>query len=317
MDVSVVIPAYNCELTIARLLDSLEKQDTSYSYEVIVVDNESSDTTAAIVLEFSNRCSVPLRLSRQPRGVTIATVRNFGASLARGRGLAFIDSDCEPPLDWIQRGGAILDSWNWNVLLAGGCHPPVNGTWVEKAWHSTRSGHRQGSVFVHGANFFIGKKIFDELGGFSPFLETSEDYDLGKRVSEKYKLIAMPELSVIHYGEANTLLKKIVKERWYSKNIYKILSENIYYKPYWMSVIFILNIVVMCMSVLFINMGLLAISLFFILFSVSALALFFCIRAKRYSFFIQLLPISFAYILGRSIGVAEASLMFLVRRMKT
>lgn len=305
MDISVIIPSYNSEDTICLLVESLFFQKTQFSYEIIVVDNESSDRTLEKISNSCKNYPVSLKIVNQPRGVTISVVRNYGASIADGMVLAFIDSDCVPPNDWIQKGMLLLKASDEPALLAGGCAPPPNGTWVERSWHSTRAGHNEGSIFVHGANLFITKSLFMKARGFNEALSTCEDYDLGQRVSISNKILQASDFTVTHYGEANTIIKKIKKERWYGQNMTKILSNNFLYKPFWLSLIFLLTLTTFMVSLILYRIDYAIISLLIILLISSSLALFFCIRSNCYKFFIYLIPICFAYLTGRSLGILD------------
>lgn len=316
MDVSVIIPAYNCEKTISKLLESLKRQDTSLKYEVIVVDNSSQDRTNEILKYHQKKYPVPLHVLVQPRGVTISAVRNYGVGFAAGQILAFIDSDCVPFKDWLQNGVFLLTRDTEKILLAGGYEPPPNGTWVERAWHSTRAGHKQGTFFVHGGNFFISKALFCEVGGFCEKIETSEDYDLGRRVSIKNQVVSVPRFTVVHYGEANTLYKKVTKERWYSKNMFDTLTANIYYKPFWISIIFMIMILILCISVAILNTKAIIYSSLCIILLSSSLSYYFCKRANNYYYIIPLIPISTAYLIGRSLGILDSVYDVVFRKYK-
>lgn len=303
--VSVIIPAYNAEKTLLDLLRSLAGQTYSGPYEIIVVDNDSSDLTMDILKNESINYPVPFKILKQPRGVPIARVRNYGAKHASGDIFAFIDSDCEAPLTWIQAAIDIFKVNGDSLLLAGSCHPPDKGTWVEKAWHSTRAGHKEGTFFVHGANFFISKKIFEDVCGFREDIETSEDYDLGRRVSIKYKILTDQYLQVTHYGEANTLIKKIKKERWYSRNMIDTFRHDFKYKPFWITLTFLIVSLLSILSLVASSRELFFIFLLIDILLSFALACFFCFRANNYSYFFQLIPISFSYLVGRSIGLVD------------
>lgn len=86
---SVIIPAYNAEATLARALDSVLAQ-TWPAYEIIVVDDGSSDATAAVVATYDDKVRY---LYQHNAGVSAA--RNAGAQAATGDWLAFLDAD-----DW-------------------------------------------------------------------------------------------------------------------------------------------------------------------------------------------------------------------------
>lgn len=91
--VSIVIPAYNCAWCIDRALDSVAAQSFR-DYEVIVVDDGSTDNTAAVLAARPE----PLRVIRQANA-GMSAARNAGIAAARGEFVAFLDSD-----DWWRPG---------------------------------------------------------------------------------------------------------------------------------------------------------------------------------------------------------------------
>jgi len=93
----VIIPAYNAEKLISSCLDALNDQTISRSeYEILVVDDGSTDKTAQIVRNFKG-----VRLIRQEnQGPAVA--RNNGAKNAYGDIILFTDSDCIPEKNWIE-----------------------------------------------------------------------------------------------------------------------------------------------------------------------------------------------------------------------
>lgn len=305
MDISVVSPVHNAEKTIKLLMTSLAFQKTDLYYEVILVENGSNDQTIKIIQEISRNYPIPLKVFRLSQGFTIAKVRNYGAKFAIGSILAFIDSDCEPSSEWLQKGYDYLYEHSMKALLAGGCRPPQNATWVQKAWNATRAGHKKGTSFVHGANFFIPKKLFDEVNGFREELETSEDYDLGCRIAMKYRVISKPQFTVIHYGDVDTLIRKVKKERWYGRSSFELFSKNIFYKPFLISSIFLVLFVCLFVSVLTINLQISIIILTLIIFLSVLLAAFFCYRSNNFFYFIQMVPVSLAFLIGRSLAIID------------
>jgi glycosyltransferase involved in cell wall biosynthesis len=96
--VSVVIPAYGSDQTIAACLDALRRQ-TVEGAEVIVVNSSPGDRTGAIV-----RGSYPeVRYVESPQRLLPHAARNRGADLANGELLVFTDPDCEAAPDWLER----------------------------------------------------------------------------------------------------------------------------------------------------------------------------------------------------------------------
>ncbi|MHA2028997.1 MAG: glycosyltransferase, partial [Candidatus Kariarchaeaceae archaeon] len=96
--ISIVIPANNAEQTIPTCLDALIHQTiSSKSYEIIVVDDGSSDRTCAQVMAYPN-----VRLFRQQNAGPSAA-RNLGVHNSKGEIVLFTDADCEPTSDWIEQ----------------------------------------------------------------------------------------------------------------------------------------------------------------------------------------------------------------------
>ena len=100
-EVSVVIPAYNAAPYLDRCLAGLASQVAAPPFEVLLVDNNSSDDTLAIAERHA--AEYPwLRVLRQPKQGAYAA-RNRGMSVARGGTLVFTDPDCVPRPDWLAR----------------------------------------------------------------------------------------------------------------------------------------------------------------------------------------------------------------------
>jgi len=96
--ISVIIPAYNAEKLISACLDALINQTMDLSvYEIIVVDDGSTDRTVEIVKSFKN-----VRLIQQENKGP-AAARNNGVKHAKGDIVLFTDSDCVPEKDWIEK----------------------------------------------------------------------------------------------------------------------------------------------------------------------------------------------------------------------
>ena len=111
---SIIIPAHNEEKNIKRCLDSVFSQESSPELEVIVVDNASSDKTAALVKD--NFPEVEL-VFEPKKGVTVA--RNRGAGEAKGNVLFFLDADAVIPKDYVKRILAKFQK-DKNLILVSG-----------------------------------------------------------------------------------------------------------------------------------------------------------------------------------------------------
>ena len=87
--VNVVIPAYNCEITINQSINSVLTQSWR-NLELIVVDDSSTDGTAATLEGISD---TRLHIVRHDRNCGAAAARNTGIQMATGKYVAFLDSD--------------------------------------------------------------------------------------------------------------------------------------------------------------------------------------------------------------------------------
>lgn len=99
IDISMIVPVFNGGTKIRRCVDALARQVTRRRYEVIIVDDGSTDSgLEGLASESADR---PVRVFRQAnQGPAVA--RNLGVSVARGKFVLFTDADCEPVEDWLE-----------------------------------------------------------------------------------------------------------------------------------------------------------------------------------------------------------------------
>ena len=177
--VSIIIPAFNEEECLSQCLNSIFNLNyPREKFEVIVIDNGSTDRTCDIVASYDV-------LLLQDRTKNVSGLRNLGAKHASGDILAFVDADCMVAEDWLVNAEKYFDDLS---VAAWGGPPqvPENSTWVQKAWSVLRQ-NKQPVEFVDwlGAiNFFVRKDLFNKVGGFDESLVTCEDVDLSYRLSK-------------------------------------------------------------------------------------------------------------------------------------
>jgi glycosyltransferase involved in cell wall biosynthesis len=222
---SVVIPALNAAGVIPRCLEGLEKLKAGFgAFEVIVVDNGSTDNTLAAVRAFESRLN--LRLLEKP-GVPISAARNHGAAAANGRYLAFLDADCIPAADWLHRTrDHITDS---PVDVTGARYAiPEDSSWVARTWHRHQEVKIGPVSYIPGGNLIISKARFLQLGGFDETIETNEDYEFCQRaICAGLRLYAFPDLAVCHLGEAQTLSRFYKKQRWHGRHVFRVFLRGL------------------------------------------------------------------------------------------
>lgn len=127
---SVIVPVYNGEATIGPCLDSILQQETSCTVQLIVVDSDSTDGTAAVLERYRALPGVLLCNCSAPRSA--AAARNEGLRHAVGRWLMFVDSDdlllpgaIRTLLEAAQRLDADVVQGGWQYLYTDGTHGPV------------------------------------------------------------------------------------------------------------------------------------------------------------------------------------------------
>lgn len=185
--VSVVIPAYNEEKFIGKTLKSLQNQDYIGNYEVIVVDNNSTDKTALVVRKYDARV-----IHEPKKGVQHA--RQAGFMAAKGEFIASTDSDDILPSHWLSlMAGRLMDKLD--LVAVGGWIYHSEGPIIPKFIVNKLSGtiivmykNLSGKKFLIGQNFMIRKSAFMRTKGFTGIPEYCEDLNLAKRISHFGKI---------------------------------------------------------------------------------------------------------------------------------
>lgn len=193
------------------------------SFEVLIVDNGSADTTVACAREFQEK--LQLRVIEMPR-CTISQLRNHGAAISKAQVLAFLDADCLVEPDWLDQALAHkTDQAIW------GAHYRVqrDATWVGRVWFRHQATEQSGTVaFLPGGCLITTKAVFESVGGFNPEIHTSEDVDLCTRAKRAgYAILAYPELAVYHEGTPRTLRRFYRQNRWHGKHVLRVFLAEL------------------------------------------------------------------------------------------
>jgi len=224
--VSVVIPAFNEERVIGQCLESLNRVDfPKESFEVIVVDNSSTDRTVEVARLFTS--SLNLTVLKKAKG-HISAVRNLGAAAARGHYLAFLDADMLVSPDWLRRAVSVFSAHSVGVI--GAPHGiPEGASWVARVWYQQRQADRPGRVsYVASGNLLISRSHFLLVGGFDEHIETNEDCDLCHRArAAGLSVRACPEISTVHLGTPQTVCDFYRNERWHGRSVLRVFLRNI------------------------------------------------------------------------------------------
>lgn len=204
---SVIVPVCNAEQTIAECLTALACQTIPRAaYEVIVVDDGSTDRTAEIIRQ------VNVQLIQQPNAGP-AAARNYGAQAAHGEILLFTDADCAPAPDWIER--MIEPFRDPEIAGSKGVYrtrqKELIARFVQLEYEDkyARMLHQDRIDFVDTYSAAYRREIFLANGGFDPLFPTAsvEDQEFSFRLARKgYRLVFVPQAIVYHHH--NTTLRQ-------------------------------------------------------------------------------------------------------------
>lgn len=210
MDLSVIIPVYNAVALIDRCLDSIFGQTTQYSYEVICVDDGSTDRSVELI---EARKEPNIRIYRQQNaGPSIA--RNRGTEMAQGRYVTFIDADDYWEDGYIEESVKFLDEHQECVAVTVGCknisslggRVSYNPTWLSE--HEEKKSYVIQDFFAEWArDCFVGtcsttirKEAAIKSGGMRTDLRVSEDYEYWNYLSTFGKWGLIPTVFYISDG---------------------------------------------------------------------------------------------------------------------
>lgn len=205
MKISVVIPTHNRSDALNLTLERLARQDFDPSeWEAIVVDNNSTDDTDAVVKTWQTKFPVPLRLESEKISGASPT-RNAGARAATGEYLIFLDNDILVETDFVSRHFAALTSNPRCVILGAISSLPEQknslfGQYRERMYPPTPKDEPPSETYsLTGQIFSVKKSDFDAVGGFDAALFSSEDLDLAVRLRQiGLKILYYPSIAGVH-----------------------------------------------------------------------------------------------------------------------
>lgn len=209
MRFSIIVPCYHSNSTLKACLESLDKQSLD-SHEVIVVDSTpSNDESRAICREFGR-----VRCHWQAERLSAHAARNFGARIAKGELLAFIDPDMTAAPNWL----TLLDQDHKSgySVVGGGVNCPA-GYWP-RAVHLTKYGWWLigGPACVRSqlpsGNLSVDRKLFLEFNGF-PDRFWEGDTEFSYRLRERgLHLRFLPLAETCHFD--SPAWRGFLRERW-------------------------------------------------------------------------------------------------------
>lgn len=229
LKISLIIPAYNEEKYIGECLDYFIKNSDNKFFEIIVIDNKSTDKTGEIARNYKNVKVI----YEERKGLTRARQRGFEES--QGDILAYIDADTRMPKGWAQ---IIIDEFEKNNNLACLSGPGFYYDISKKSeffvkilyWYMMAMPvYWIVGYMIMGANFAIRKDVLKQIGGFDTSIEFyGEDTNIARRTHTLGKVKFNPKFFIYFSG------RRLKNQGLYKTAfiyIVNYLSEVFYHKP--------------------------------------------------------------------------------------
>ncbi len=227
--VSVIIPTYNRLSMVKEAVDSVLKQDFE-DFELIVVDDASTDGTVEEIKRYGGR----VRLLEQSENRGVSAARNKGILLARGKYIAFLDSDDLWVKGKLKIQVAFLDE-----------NPQYPLCYTDEIW--IRRGRRvnpkikhtkySGWIFekclplctISPSSAAMRKTLFSKVGLFDEALPVCEDYDFWLRVSARFPIFFINKKLIVKRGGHSDQLS----QRSWGNDRYRVIAlEKLLSEPY-------------------------------------------------------------------------------------
>jgi glycosyltransferase involved in cell wall biosynthesis len=204
--ISVIIPAYNRASLLKEAIQSVLDQDYFISsneaalFELLIIDDGSTDDTKEIVGAFGNRVKYHYQANEG-----ISASRNFGLRLSKGDYIAFLDSDDL----WKKAKLRMQMNLMENLPQAKVCY--TEEIWIRKGVRvNPKKKHQKYSGWIFDkvlplcllslSSALFKREVFEEVGHFDEELPVCEDYDFGIRVAQKYAIYLIPRALIVKRG---------------------------------------------------------------------------------------------------------------------
>jgi glycosyltransferase involved in cell wall biosynthesis len=190
-DLSLIICTRNRCGQLVRCFETIQRLKFERPWELIIVDNGSTDATAVVIQEFVKAAPFPIFYVSQPK-LGLGSARNAGLVAASGEILAFTDDDCYPAPDFLSRVWSAFEDPSLGyvtgrILLHDSADLPIGtNASTEPVTFRRKSFINPGGV--QGANMAFRREVLYEIGGFDPLfgagsLFPAEDLDAASRAS--------------------------------------------------------------------------------------------------------------------------------------
>lgn len=244
IQVSVIVPMFNEREHIGACLEALLDQTLDREqYEIIVVDNGSTDDSVSIV---KNKGISPIVLPNK----NVGAVRNQGAKDAIGELLVFIDGDCVAPKNWLENLLSLHKKTTKNVF-GGGALLPDNVNWIERDWLLEGAKGPSLPKELIGAAIACPRDIFVLANGFDESVTSGEDTEFSKKLrAMNIEVRILSDISVIHLGNAKTLSQFFFRQAWHGENYFRKIIKSLTDMIFWLTIAYGISVLGLFTSIL-------------------------------------------------------------------
>lgn len=213
--ISLYIPCYNAAGYLDRVLAAVMAQ-THPLEEVLVVDDGSTDATAAVAERWASSARYPLRVVRHPGNLGLASARNTGVREARCDLVACVDSDVAPEPDWLAR---LAEEMTEEVSGVGGELLEYYQETLPDRWRAHHMLQRRGPrriyrpPFIWGSNSLFRKEALHAAGLYNVRCRTNaEDVKLCEIIRDEHVLIYTPFAKCNHLRRDT--IRSVMRNFW-------------------------------------------------------------------------------------------------------
>jgi GT2 family glycosyltransferase len=215
--VSVVVASYNGAATLKACLESLRNLNYP-DYEVILVDDGSTDSTPQLAGQFPN-----IRSFRHHTNLGLSVARNTGIAAATGEIVAFTDADCRADEDWLYYLVADLVTGEFAGVGGPNLLPPDDSPTAAAVMVSPGGPAHvmltdREAEHIPGCNMAFWKTALDALGGFDPiFRKAGDDVDICWRLQQAGLKIGFSPAAFVWHYRRSTLGAYLKQQRGYGE----------------------------------------------------------------------------------------------------
>lgn len=221
--VSVVLPIYNGEKYMRQSIDSVLKQ-TYENWELLIVDDGSTDRTAEIAMEYAQK-DPRIQYHKNPQNMRLPRTLNRGFSMAKGAYMTWTSDDNFYYPTALEKMCYALENQKKHFVFASCDVIDENGKIVEVIAVNDNSGKIVVGHNTVGACFLYSREAYLTVGEYDPEMTLVEDYDYWQRICMRYEPVCISEKLYAYRWHDGALTSTMSKQK-HASTLEKMLIKN-------------------------------------------------------------------------------------------